>query len=140
MWNMMLQKLLANKKMVVVVVILFFILCIGVIIWETSGSKETDKSNSGVNKEQEKEDKNDTQGLEVMKPNEVAPEDSSDASGFWSATPESHNQTGDKTNTKDETDKVDNDNSTENDEGNVDDEQESDQEFLEDDITWGDIY
>lgn len=144
------QKLLTNKKKVIAVVALFLVLCVGIILVITLGSKESGKKDGGFKTEQteqgskdedvqEDENKaeandevndkgNNNSGLEVLKPDEIAPENSSDASGSWDDTQESDTDAEDETNDQTEN----------NDQG--DEEEEKDEDILEDDITWGNVY
>ena len=133
-----------KKKLKIVVIALLLVLIAGVIIFGTSNSKQTGGKNTDNITEQSKENadyqddkENDGSGLEVLKPDEVFPEDSSDASGSWGDTSESNTLTGNKTN---KTDEIENGNQNEEDKENNGEEPEKDEDILEDDITWGDIY
>ena len=136
----MLNKLLANKKIVIIAIALFVAVCIGAVILITSSSKETGGKDTDTKTEHGNEDnkvndeEDDDTGLEVLKPDQTTPENSSDASGSWDDEPESNTQT-DNANT---TDKTDESNQTEN-EGS-DENPEKDEDILKDDNTWGDIY
>ena len=135
---MMLNKLLANKKVVITIVAILLAICVGAVIMVSFHSKETDGKKPGTETEQGREDTDDS-GLEVLKPDEVDPENSSDASGSWENEPNSGTQT-DSSNTGNETDKVPSNDNVENNQENKDEEQEKEEDILEDDILWGDIY
>lgn len=151
---MMLNKLLANRKVVIVAIALLLAVCVGVIILVTSNSKETGGKDTNTKTEQGKEhvdlwddnNEDDDTGLEVLEPNQVSPEDSSDVSGSWGDESESNIQNGDKniTDKTDDTNKRDeqtpSDNPNQTDKEDNDEEPEKDEDILEDDITWGDIY
>ena len=127
----------------IVVLAVLLALIVGIVIFITPNKKGTDGKNSNTKTEQGKEDavtkddkeetdKNDevndnnkeSDGLEVLKPNEVVPENSTDTSGSWGETSESNTQTGNK----EPSDKTDQEEEKEN------------EDILEDDILWGDIY
>lgn len=133
----MLRRIQTNKK-ITLVVALFLALCVGIIVAVMSECNESKNTNFDIKAEQDKEHKkdadvyNDTEvnrGLEVLKPDEVAAEDSSNASGTWGNEAESNTQTG-----TEETDR------TENKKPNDEDTEVKDEDILEDDIIWGDIY
>ena len=104
----MLNKLLANKKIVIIAIALFVAVCIGAVILITSSSKETGGKDTDTKTEHGNEDnkvndeEDDDTGLEVLKPDQTTPENSSDASGSWDDEPESNTQT-DNANTTDKT-------------------------------------
>lgn len=137
---MMRNKLLANKKIVIMAIVLFVAVCVGASILITSSPKETDGKNTNTKTEKEKADEdgvedaetdidtnnkedsnpgNNGESLQVLSPNEIATDDSSDASGSWS-------------DTTDKTEETEDENPNEID--------KEDEDILEDDITWGDIY
>lgn len=154
MWNMMLNKILANKKIVIATITLLLALCVGIIIFVASNTKDNGGKNIDTETEQSKEEENSKDeadandkedgesGLEVLKPDEVSPENSSDTLGSWDNTSDSGTQSG-NTNTNVNTDKTDDQNqdsnSNDSDEGDGE-EPEKDEDILEDDITWGNIY
>lgn len=126
---MMQKKLLTNKKIVIAVAILLFLLCVGIILFANSDSQETGGNNSDTEieqskeKETPKEDKEkDDSGLEVLKPNEIKAEDSTDVSGLWKDASESNAQTGNTT-MREKTDK-----------------ESKEEDILEDGVLWGEIY
>ena len=144
----MFRKLLVNKKNKIVVSIVLLAIMIGIIILVLSNNKETDGKGANTKIEQGQEDtdiqddksntnvddKKDVQesggtSLEVLEPDEVAPEDFSDASGAWGNTSDSNTQTG---NTTDNTDTTEDKGQDEN--------KEDDDDILEDNIDWGNIY
>lgn len=131
----MLRKIQINKK-ITLVVALFLVLCVGIIVVVMSECNESKNANSHIKAEQDQEDEQDTgiyddtgvnRGLEVLNPDEVATEDSSNASGSWGNEAESNTHTED-------TDR------TENQKPNDEDTEVKDEDILEDDIIWGDIY
>lgn len=139
----MLNRLLANKKIVIIAIALFLAACVGAVILITPSSKETGGKGTDSKTEQGKEDNKDNEedntGLEVLKPGQTSPENSSDASGSWGDTPQSNPQTGDTGNKIDKTE-----NEKPNEEDKKDDgeepEKDEDEDILEDDISWGNIY
>lgn len=156
---MKLKQLLTNKKIVIVALVVLIALIVGIAILVTPNSKETDSKDANVKTEQSKgdavtngdEDKtdeseeannsdtNNSAGLEVLKPDEIAPENSSNASGNWDGTTNSNQQT-DKTDETDETGKGNPNNNSNEDEEDNGEEQKKDEDILEDDINWGRIY
>ncbi len=143
----MMRKLLANKKQVIIGGVLCIALLVVIIILVTLNSEETGAKDTGINIEQNKGDAdtqeakdeinasdkgNNSSGLEVLKPDDVNPGDSSNASGSWGNESGADVQTGD-TNAIDKAQQNDNYDSG-------DKESEKDEGILKDDITWGDIY
>lgn len=148
----MFKQLLNNKKIVIVAIAVLLALIVGIAILVTPNTKDTGGKDTDTKTEQSKEnadsqdDKEETDasseedntdnqssGLEVLKPDEVAPENSSDASGPWDKESESNTQTG-NTNT------TDNKNPSEAEKEDDVDESEKDKGILKDDIDWGNIY
>lgn len=128
-------KIVMNKKIIFSIVIWLLILCIGIVLFSTSGSNESGKKNDTSKTEQDKEDvvdnkEDDSVGLEVLEPDNVSKEDTTDASGSWEK-PSNSNKT-------DKEEKPENSNSNES----TDEKQneEKDEDILEDDIVWGDVY
>lgn len=145
---MLLHKLRNNKKIIIVVAALLLALCLGIVLLVTSNMEETGNKNTDTETQQDKEDADttddadktdtddkaedkvnsnstDNNGHQVLKPNEVAVDDSSDASGEWGEEEESKPQKdmmGDKA-PEDEP---------------VEDEPQED--IKEDNISWGEIY
>ena len=143
----MMQKLLANKKQVIIGGVLCIALLVVIIILVTLYSEETGAKDTGINIEQNKGDTdtqeakdeinasdkgNNSSGLEVLKPDDVNPGDSSNASGSWGNESGADVQTGD-------TNAIDKAQQNDNYDGG-DKESEKDEGILKDDITWGDIY
>lgn len=141
------QKLLANKKQVIIGGVLCIALLVVIIILVTLNSEETGAKDTGINIEQNKGDTdtqeakdeinasdkgNNSSGLEVLKPDDVNPGDSSNASGSWGNESGADVQTGD-------TNAIDKAQQNDNYDGG-DKESEKDEGILKDDITWGDIY
>lgn len=137
---MMLKKLLANKKIVTLAVVLLLILCVGIIILVTSKSKENGNKDKDAQIEQSDED--DSSGLEVLEPNEVNPEDSSDASGSWKdlKEPDTQKNNSGSTDKKDDTNKTEEQTPNKNPNKEDKEEEKEDEDILIDDIIWGDIY
>ena len=128
-------KIVMNKKIIFAIVILLLILSIGIVMFSTSGSNESGKKKDTPKTEQDKEDvvdnkEDDSVGLEVLEPDNVSKEDTTDASGSWEK-PSNSNKT-------DKEEKPENSNSNES----TDEKQneEKDEDILEDDIVWGDVY
>lgn len=139
---MKLKQLLTNKRIVIVAIGFVLALIVAIVLLVTPNSRETNGSNSTNTKaEQDKvsadsqDDKDevdanhkeeatgsDNSSLEVLEPNEVAPEDSTNASGSWDDASASENQTTDEDKTDDG------------------EESEQDEDILDDDISWGNIY
>ena len=141
------RKLLANKKQVIIGGVLCIALLVVIIILVTLNSEETGAKDTGINIEQNKGDTdtqeakdeinasdkgNNSSGLEVLKPDDVNPGDSSNASGSWGNESGADVQTGD-------TNAIDKAQQNDNYDGG-DKESEKDEGILKDDITWGDIY
>lgn len=140
-------KLLVNKKQVIIAGVLCIALLVVIIILVTLNSEETGAKDTGINIEQNKGDTdtqeakdeinasdkgNNSSGLEVLKPDDVNPGDSSNASGSWG------NESGADVQTRD-TNAIDKVQQNDNHDGD-DKESEKDEGILKDDITWGDIY
>lgn len=143
----MMRKLLANKKQVIIGGVLCIALLVVIIILVTLNSEETGAKDTGINIEQNKGDTdtqeakdeinasdkgNNSSGLEVLKPDDVNPGDSSNASGSWGNESGADVQTGD-------TNAIEKAQQNDNYDGG-DKESEKDEGILKDDITWGDIY
>lgn len=143
----MMWKLLVNKKQVIIAGVLCIALLVVIIILVTLNSEETGAKDTGINIEQNKGDTdtqeakdeinasdkgNNSSGLEVLKPDDVNPGDSSNASGSWG------NESGADVQTRD-TNAIDKVQQNDNHDGD-DKESEKDEGILKDDITWGDIY
>lgn len=141
------RKLLANKKQVIIGGVLCIALLVVIIILVTLNSEETGAKDTGINIEQNKGDTdtqeakdeinasdkgNNSSGLEVLKPDDVNPGDSSNASGSWGNESGADVQTGD-------TNAIEKAQQNDNYDGG-DKESEKDEGILKDDITWGDIY
>ena len=134
----MFQKLLTNKKILIAVIAFFLVSIIGIVIVVTPNTSKTDgkgtntktekskededsqdnkydteKDDESDNKKDDKENQNAT--LEVLEPDKVIPENSSDASGAWG-----------------DTDSTDNNSNGE--------EPDKDEDILKDDIVWGRPY
>ena len=130
---MKLKELLTNKKVIIVACIIVLALIVGGVILVTKDSKKTGNKDTDTKTEQNNEnmdanDKNDNgEGLEVLEPNEVAPEDSSSTSGSWGDELGTNTQTG-------------NTNPTPSDQPNDTAKEEKDKDILEDDIAYGNIY
>lgn len=134
-----------------VAVVILLLLYVGIFVFVRSNTKETGGNEAGSKTEQSQgsndegtekghnEDSNDNQSstLEVLQPDEVAPEDSSNASGYWGDTSQSNPQTEDMGN---KIDKTENEKPIEEDKKDNDEEQQKDEDILEDDISWGNIY
>ena len=143
----MLRKLLANKKIMIVAAALLLTLCVGILILVTPNTKKTGGENPGSTTEQSKEDadsQNDKEkegtGLEVLKPDEIVPEDSSDASGSWHNTSGSNAQT-DNTDKTDEPEQPENNNPNGEDKEDDSNVPEKDKDILKDDVHWeGNFY
>ena len=138
----MFKQLLTNKKIVIVALAVVLALIIGIMILVITDKKETGGKDSDIKTEQSEEDANskndneqeqsndrgdDSAGLEILEPDEIATEDSSEASGSWGNESNSNAQTGDS-NTYDKT------------EDEKHDKPEKNQDILQDDIDWGNIY
>ena len=144
----MFKQLLTNKKIVIVVLAVILALIVGIVILVTPNTKGTGNKDFDTKTEQSKEDANSkddekqtdkeggSTGLEILEPDEVVPEDSSNASGSWGNTSNSNTQTG---NTTEKTDKTEEQKPNEN-QKDEDDKSETVQDILEDDISWGNIY
>lgn len=156
--KLQLKKLLTNQKIMIVALAVLLALIVGIVILVTPNSKDTGGKDTNSKTEQSKDDAdsqddkkktdassgeddggNDGSRLEVLEPDEVAPENSSDASGSWEDTSHSNSQTG-NTNTTDKTDQTEDNNPNETDKEDDGDEPEKDENILKDDINWGDIY
>lgn len=142
---MMLNQLITNKKIITVVLALILALVVGIAILVTPNTEETGVDNPSTKTEQGKEEtdfkddkEDDSSELELLEPDEIAVEDSSDASGSWEKESGSDTQTG-TSETTDDTDKTE-DNTPEEDKKDEGDNPEKDQNILKDDISWGDIY
>ena len=152
---MMLRKLLTNKKIVIITLSVLLFVIVGIVIFVTTNSIETGKNDTNPKEEQmmentdtkgdktDTDDKEDSQGngssqLEILEPDEVVPENSSDASGSWDNTSDSNTQSG-NSNTTNKTEQTENKDPNEKKEDDGED-QEKDEGILEDDITWGNIY
>lgn len=126
----MFNKTVMNKKIIFAIVILLLILGIGILIFTISDSEK--KENDTLKTEQDGKDEiedhkeEDSVGLEVLEPDNVPKEDTTDASGSWDK-PSSSN-------------KNDKEEKPENNSNESTDEKEEDEEILEDDIVWGDVY
>ncbi len=143
---MMFRKLLSNKKILFVTLAVILVLIVGSIILVTQNAKETGEKNFGTKTEQDEKDENSNKGdkeeaglgLEVLEPDKVLPENSSNASGTWGDASDSNTQTG-NSDMNDTTDKAEDKKPNEDKENEVDT-PEDDEDILEDNITWGDIY
>lgn len=130
----MFNKTVMNKKIIFAIVILLLILGIGILIFTILDSEK--KENDTLKTEQDGKDEiedhkeDDSVGLEVLEPDNVSKEDTTDASGSWEK-PSNSNKT-------DKEEKPENSNSNES----TDEKQneEKDEDILEDDIVWGDVY
>lgn len=148
---MLLHKLLRNKKIIIAAIALLLALCVGIVILVTSNTKETGGKNAGTKTEQSKDDADttddtdktdaddkaddtadnestDNSGHQILKPNEVAVDDSSDASGDWDE--------------EEETEETDTQKDTTDDKAPEDEpeDKEPEDDIEEDDISWGEIY
>ena len=178
-----------NKKILIAVLVLLLISGTGILFFvnsdtEKTGGKDTvtkaeqseedaeldeeEREQAANEKENDKENEkeHDNSGLDVLEPDEVAAEDSSDAAGSWEDVSDSNTQTDNK-NTTDKTDRAENEDSNEEEETDQaekenpleeeqteqgeeedpnetdkedDEESEKEKDILEDDIIWGDIY
>ena len=130
----MFNKTVMNKKIIFAIVILLLILGIGILIFTILDSEK--KENGTLKTEQDGKDEiedhkeEDSVGLEVLEPDNVSKEDTTDASGSWEK-PSNSNKT-------DKEEKPENSNLNES----TDEKQneEKDEDILEDDIVWGDVY
>ena len=132
---MKLKQLLTNKKLVIVAIAVLLALIIGIIILVLPHS-ETGEGNHLTVPEEE---------LEILEPDEVAPEDSTDVSGTWGDETESSTQesnTDSKEQNKTEVQNQGNSSNDENEEKNetVGNESEKEDGILKDSIDWGNIY
>ncbi len=133
---LLINRLLANKKIAITVLVLVIVLSVGIVILVTSESKKAKDNNADIKTEQSKEhgkedtdSQNNEGGLEVLEPDEIAPENSSDASGSWKTPSNSGNK---KDDTSEKNENQDKDNGS--------NEPEEEKDILKDDITWGDVY
>ena len=139
---MKIRQILTNKRIQLVLLAFLLILIVGLVILFNSKQKGSGDTNSEIQAEHDKgdlgakDDKADNEEdnspeLEVLEPNEVAPENTSDVSGSWGDAHEFNTHTND-TNSSDNTDKTESENKSE--------ESKGDEDILEDDISWGTIY
>lgn len=148
---MKLKELLTNKKIIIVAFVIVLALIVGGVILVTMDSKETGNKDKDIKTEQSKgevdsqgekkdtdanDNENGNSGLQVIEPDNVIPENSSDASGSWDNMSDSGTQSG-NTNTNNNTNKTDNQNQNSN---SNDSDKEDDEDILEDDIIWSNIY
>ena len=139
----MFRKLLTNKRILIVLSAVILVLIAGTLILVTSDFKENDRKNTDSKTEQSTEDidskkDEDGNGLNVLEPDEIDPEDSTNASGSWKNTSNFDAQSGNN-------DKTEKDNQTESKNPSEDKEDDSENvdkqdDVLEDDISWGNIY
>ena len=142
---MKLKQLLTNKKILIAVLAVLIALVVGIVIIISTSSLETGDKDTDIKTEQDDKDtdindvddktdtdeemndsnKNNSTGLEVLKPNKIVPENSSNASGSWDGSTNSNQQTDEK---------------NESDTEDKDKESEKDENILDDDINWGRIY
>ena len=129
----MLKKWLENKKLLVLIVALILIAGTIMVLVVTQNSKR----NQGNRETQ----------VDVLEPDEVSKDDSTDVSDLWGETLETDKQdttVSDKNDKTDETDKADKtdelDNSAPSDKPDDTKKPENDGGILKDDIIWGDIY
>lgn len=144
---MKLKQLLINKKFKIVLFVFLFALIVVIAILVTHNSKEVEDKESmndivvedaedktTENSEVMDDSREEGNGLEILKPNEVDAKNSSDASGDWEVTEESNAQIDDKI-TTDQTDDT-----PLSDEQNQDNKEDNGTDILEDDVEWGGIY
>ena len=126
----MFNKTVMNKKIIFAIVILLLILGIGILIFTILDSEK--KENDTLKTEQDGKDEiedhkeEDSVGLEVLEPDNVSKEDTTDASGSWEKPSNSN--------------KTDKEEKPENNSNESIEEKEEDEDILEDDIVWGDVY
>ena len=136
----MFKQLLTNKKIIIAVIVVLLLLSVGIVILVTSSTKENSGENIGTKVEQSKEDantkekeddnENSDSKLEILEPNEVTPENSSDVSGSWDNASES-NEKAEQPNTTVKPNKEQEDDGKES---------ANEEDILEDNINWGNIY
>ena len=140
----MFKQLLTNKKGVIIILAILLTMIVGCLIFVALNTKRTGELDSDIKTEQseedtsqndkeDKEENKESEGskLEVLDPEEVTPENSSDVSGSWGEQSDSNTQV----NTSDSSDKKE---EVEDNPSNSNTEKEED--ILEDDISWGNIY
>ena len=132
---MKLNQLLTNKKIVIGLIAVLFVSLVGIAILVTNNSQKTSGKDNDTKTEQGKEETGvkDDEGvedsdteLEVLQPDVISPETSTDVPGDWGDTSETSSSTG-NTDAEDQT-------------GNGGGQDNQEQNVLQDNIDWGNIY
>lgn len=128
--------MMSSKKILIPIIVILLVICVGIGFFIASDSEKTGKPDSDIKTEQGK-DEEEQADIEILGPEEIQSEDSSDVSGSWDDTEETDNPTDNK-DTNDKEEQVDN--NTPNDKEDDSEASRDDEDILDDDITWGEVY